>query len=102
MEIKTEFQKLKEKINSMDRPFENYDLCGCNDMSPNTLRKTVRWFMKAGYIDRIDRGVYKRIKTIPEELSSTDLEREGYGSREKVFQFNKIEGEFYYGKLTEE
>ena len=55
MEIKTEFQKLKERINSMDRPFENYDLCGCNDMSPNTLRKTVRWFMKAGrYIDRID------------------------------------------------
>lgn len=44
----TEFQKLKDRINSIDRPFENYDLCGCNDMSPNTLRKTVRWFMKAG------------------------------------------------------
>lgn len=29
----TEFQKLKDRINSMDRPFENYDLCGCNDIN---------------------------------------------------------------------
>lgn len=44
----------------------------------NTLRKTISYLCKAGYIERIERGRYKRSKTIPDDMKITELEKMAY------------------------
>lgn len=43
-----------------------------------TLRKWICWFMRAGFIERIEKGRYKMICKIPQILSSTELEHKAY------------------------
>lgn len=74
----TELQKLIRHINSMDRPFEFFDVSRCNLFFNSTLRKTISYLCKAGYIERIERGRYKRSKTIPDDIKITELEKMAY------------------------
>lgn len=62
----------------MDRPFEFYDVSRCNLFFNGTLRKTISYLCKAGYIERIERGRYKRSKTIPDDMKIIDLEKMAY------------------------
>ena len=74
----TKFQKLALLINSIDRPFEFYDLAKHTLFFAGTLRKTISYLCKAGYIERIERGRYKRLKTIPENITTVELEKMAY------------------------
>lgn len=74
----TELQKLIRHINSIDRPFEFYDLAKHTLFFAGTLRKTISYLCKAGYIERIERGRYKRSKTIPDNIKITELEKMAY------------------------
>lgn len=74
----TELQKLIRHINSIDRPFEFYDLTKHTLFFVGTLRKTISYLCKAGYIERIERGRYKRSKTIPDDMKIIDLEKMAY------------------------
>ena len=74
----TELQKLIRHINSIDRPFEFYDLAKHTLFFAGTLRKTISYLCKAGYIERIERGRYKRAKTIPDDMNITELEKVAY------------------------
>lgn len=74
----TELQKLIRHINSIDRPFEFFDVSRCNLFFNGTLRKTITYLYRAGYIERIERGRYKRSKTIPEDIKITELEKMAY------------------------
>lgn len=74
----TELQKLIRHINSIDRPFEFYDLAKHTLFFAGTLRKTISYLCKAGYIERIERGRYKRAKTIPDDMNITELEKMAY------------------------
>lgn len=74
----TELQKLIRHINSIDRPFEYYDLAKHTLFFAGTLRKTISYLCKAGYIERIERGRYKRAKTIPDDMNITELEKVAY------------------------
>lgn len=74
----TKFQKLALLINSIDRPFEFYDLAKHTLFFAGTLRKTISYLYKAGYIERIERGRYKRLKTIPENITTVELEKMAY------------------------
>lgn len=74
----TELQKLIRHINSIDRPFEFYDLAKHTLFFAGTLRKTISYLYKAGYIERIERGRYKRSKTIPDDIKITELEKMAY------------------------
>lgn len=74
----TELQKLIRHINSIDRPFEFYDLAKHTLFFAGTLRKTISYLCKAGYIERIERGRYKRAKTIPDDMKITELEKMAY------------------------
>lgn len=74
----TKFQKLALLINSIDRPFEFYDLAKHTLFFAGTLRKTISYLCKAGYIERIERGRYKRSKTIPDDMKITELEKMAY------------------------
>nr|UVX66037.1 MAG: Transcriptional regulator, AbiEi antitoxin [Bacteriophage sp.] len=74
----TELQKLIRHINSMDRPFEFFDVSRCNLFFNGTLRKTITYLCKAGYIERIERGRYKRSKTIPDDMKIIELEKLAY------------------------
>lgn len=74
----TKFQKLALLINSIDRPFEFYDLTKHTLFFAGTLRKTISYLCKAGYIERIERGRYKRSKTIPDDMKTIDLEKMAY------------------------
>ena len=74
----TELQKLIRHINSIDRPFEFYDLAKHTLFFAGTLRKTISYLCKAGYIERIERGHYKRAKTIPDDMKIIELEKLAY------------------------
>lgn len=74
----TELQKLIRHINSMDRLFEFYDISRCNLFFNGTLRKTITYLYRAGFIERIERGRYKRLKTIPENMTTVELEKMAY------------------------
>ena len=74
----TELQKLIRHINSMDRPFEFYDVSRCNLFFSGTLRKTITYLYRAGFIERIERGRYKRLKIIPENITTVELEKMAY------------------------
>lgn len=74
----TELQKLIRHINSMDRPFEFFDVSRCNLFFNGTLRKTITYLYRAGFIERIERGRYKRSKTIPDDMKIIDLEKMAY------------------------
>jgi len=74
----TELQKLIRHINSMDRPFEFFDVSRCNLFFNGTLRKTITYLYRAGFIERIERGRYKRLKTIPEDMTTVELEKMAY------------------------
>lgn len=74
----TELQKLIRHINSMDRPFEFFDVSRCNLFFNGTLRKTITYLYRAGFIERIERGRYKRLKTISENITTVELEKMAY------------------------
>lgn len=74
----TKFQKLALLINSIDRPFEFYDLAKHTLFFAGTLRKTISYLYRAGFIERIERGCYKRLKTIPENMTTVELEKIAY------------------------
>lgn len=74
----TKFRKLALLINSIDRPFEFYDLAKHTLFFAGTLRKTISYLCKAGYTERIERGRYKRAKTIPDDMNITELEKVAY------------------------
>lgn len=74
----TKFQKLALLINSIDRPFEFYDLAKHTLFFAGTLRKTITYLYRAGFIERIERGRYKRLKTIPENITTVELEKIAY------------------------
>lgn len=74
----TELQKLIRHINSIDRPFEFCDISKCNLFFNGTLRKTITYLYRAGFIERIERGRYKRLKTIPENMTTVELEKMAY------------------------
>lgn len=74
----TELQKLIRHINSIDRPFEFCDISKCNLFFNGTLRKTITYLYRAEFIERIERGRYKRLKTIPENMTTVELEKMAY------------------------
>lgn len=39
---------------------------------------------RAGYLQKVDNGVYKKVKAIPKNLTTTQALREAYGDRRKV------------------
>lgn len=43
-----------------------------------TLDSYRLWFTNAGYLEHVGRGVYKKVKEIPDLLSSRDLRKEAY------------------------
>lgn len=78
MKRKTELQKLAEFINSYNCPFEYCDIIKHSSFSTGTFRKTITYLCKAGYINRVDRGVYKRTCHIPRDITVPELERQAY------------------------
>lgn len=58
--------------------FQNLPDLSNNVKSSNTIDNYRNWFHKAGYLETIKPGHYKKLKDIPNNLTSVNLRREAY------------------------